>query len=141
MRRKRQGAFESHQCQIIFVCEKVVLGMHNFLGDATFHIGQPLLDRRKVILADSYPYLRCQQTESRQSSSIDNNILRKRNGDYLLVDAMTRGGDPILVEHRTAAPVSAREAEKRRPTHGHLPGPSAERRVLAADDPCLWSWE
>lgn len=54
---------------------------------------------------------------------------------------MTRGGDPILVEYRTAAPVSAREAEEGRPTYGHLPGPSAERRVLAADDPRFWSRE
>lgn len=54
---------------------------------------------------------------------------------------MTRGGDPILVENRAAAAVSAREAEEGRPTYGHLPGPSAERRVFAADDPRFRSWE
>lgn len=52
-----------------------------------------------------------------------------------LVDAMARGGDPVLVEYRPAAPVSTREAEEGGPTYGHLPWPPAERGVLAADDP------
>lgn len=54
--------------------------------------------------------------------------------DDSLVDAVARCGDPVLVEYRSAASVSAREAEEGRAAHRHLPGPAAERRVLAADD-------
>lgn len=61
-------------------------------------------------------------------------VSQGRNGDYSLVDAMTRGGDPILVEYRTATSVSAREAEKGCPTYGYLPGPSAERCILSANN-------
>lgn len=41
--------------------------------------------------------------------------------------------NPILVNDRAAAPVRAGEAEKGRPSDGHLPRPSTERRILAAD--------
>lgn len=85
--------------------------------------------------------MRRQQTENRKSGSVDESISQERDGGYSLVDAMTRGGDPIFVEYRTATSVSAREAEEGRPTYGYLPGPPAERRILAANNPSFRSRE
>lgn len=63
VRGERQGTLESHQREVVLVREEVVLGMHDLLGDAALHVGQPFLYRREVVLADSYPDLRRQQTE------------------------------------------------------------------------------
>lgn len=54
---------------------------------------------------------------------------------------MSRCRDPVLVEHRAAAAMGAGEAEERGASHRHLPRPSTERRVLAADDPRFRSRE
>lgn len=54
---------------------------------------------------------------------------------------MTRGGDPILIEYRSAATVSTREAEEGSSSYGYLPGPPAERRIFAADYPRFRSRE
>lgn len=54
---------------------------------------------------------------------------------------MSRGRDPVLVQHRAAASMGAREAEERGAPDGYLPRPSTERRVLASNDPGLGSWK
>lgn len=61
MRRERQRALQSDQCQIVLVSEEVVLGMDHFLRDSTLHVRQSFLHRRKIILAHSDPDLRGQQ--------------------------------------------------------------------------------
>lgn len=60
---------------------------------------------------------------------------------YSLIDTVSRGRDPVLVQHRAAASMGAREAEERGAPDGYLPRPSTERRVLASNDPGLGSWK
>lgn len=57
---------------------------------------------------------------------------------YSLVHAMTSCRDPVRIQDRSAAPVSAGKTEKRRPPHRDLPRPSTKVRVLPADYPLLW---
>lgn len=63
--------------------------------------------------------------------------MRKIRKESSLVDAVARGGRPLVVEQGASAAVRRGEPEEADTPHRHLPRPLAEPGVAAVHDPAL----